>query len=273
MNLFGGIRHEGDRDLDTLPPIPENCTENELLDYLVLVIARHLSCNVAFKGGYMLNQLIPTFSRVTHDIDFSVSEKSNYNEVTNVLRTICDKFKNENYIESYKIKEIADLTHSGGVDMYDSDGKKILGVDVGIHDISFGITHYNLSFTDVDGFNVERMLADKLTAITTRKRFRRTKDLYDFYVITNYFDVDLDKLSDYVGRRGNVEWDNIPFDDTIIVQYQRAWDKLNIEIYDDVSAFKKPDFDIVLRRFYQIAMSIKLKLDVHKWESKNERCI
>lgn len=90
------------------------------------------------------------------------------------------------YVANYSIKEEIHERMSGGIDFYAEDGHKVLGVDVGLHDISYGIKHYNLEFTDVDAFTVERMLSDKLIAITTRKRFRRTKDLYDLYAITNF---------------------------------------------------------------------------------------
>ena len=271
--FFSGINHHGDEDLDTLPPIIENSTETDLLDYMVLVLSRYMSCSTAFKGGYTSTQLIPDFSRATHDINFSISHTKDYEVVKKVLKSICEKFKQSGYISKYRIKETATVQRGGGVDMYDSSGRKILGVDVGIHDISFGITHYNLTFTDIDGFNVERILADKLAAITTRARFRRTKDLYDFYVITNFFDIDLIKLGKYVRKRNNVEWDNIPFEAKVITQYKMAWDKLNIAMYDETSTFSKPEFDTVLGRFYKIALPLKMGTTLSLWEAKNGRCI
>lgn len=51
---------------------------------------------------------------------------------------------------------------SGGIDMYAEDGHKVLGVYAGLHNISYGVKHYDLVFTSIDGFTVERMLADKL---------------------------------------------------------------------------------------------------------------
>lgn len=101
------------------------------------------------------------------------------------------------------------------------------------------------------------MLADKLIAITTRKRFRRTKDLYDFYAITNFFDVDMQKLSKYIEIRSGAEWDNIPFNDDIIVQYKRAWDKLELINSKTGNKIEKPGFDIVLGRYYALALAIK----------------
>lgn len=245
IDLFGGEVH-GDNDESSLPPLKETATEIELLDYMVLVLSRSMSCSRAFKGGYMLNKLLKGSSRMTHDIDFSIAQRGDYDGVKDLLRRIAEKFKEMRYIDTYTIKEDIQERMSGGIDFYDADGSKILGVDVGLHNISYGVKHYDLSFTEVDAFTVERMLADKLIAITTRKRFRRTKDLYDFYAITNFFDVDVRKLSEFISLRGGAEWQNLPFNADVLVQYKHAWDKLELKSVTSGADLDKPLFDVVL---------------------------
>lgn len=49
--------------------------------------------------------------------------------------------------------------------MYSANGDKILGIDVGWHDIYFGTTSTDIKITSVNAFTVERMLSDKVTAI------------------------------------------------------------------------------------------------------------
>lgn len=177
------------------------------------------------------------------------------------------------YVEIYSIKEEIQERMSGGIDFYAEDGHKVLGVDVGLHDISYGIKHYDLKFTDIDAFTVERMLADKLIAITTGKRFRRTKDLYDFYAITNFFDVDIKRLADFIEIRGGAEWNNIPFNDTVLVQYKIAWDKLNLKSFGGSGMIEKPLFDVALRRYYAFALPIRENKVNVRWECKNGRLI
>lgn len=273
MDLFAGERHNGDEDLDTLPPVKSQSSETEMLDYMVLVLSRFMSCDIAFKGGYMLNQLLQGYSRMTHDVAFSIAKKDDYGAVKAVLKKIALKFMEQGLIASYKIKEDIAEKVSGGIDMYAADGHKVLGVDVGLHNISYGVRHYDLVFTSVDAFTVERMLADKLIAITTRKRFRRTKDLYDFYAITNFFDVDMQKLSQYVELRSGAEWDNIPFDDDVVVQYKRAWDKLELENYNGSNTIEKPGFMDAIKRFYQFSLPLKYGEAVNIWEHVNGRFI
>lgn len=117
------------------------------------------------------------------------------------------------------------------------------------------------------------MLSDKLIAILTRKRFRRTKDLYDFYAITQFFDVDLKKLYELITIRGGAEWQNIPFNPTVIEQYQHAWDKLDLRAFGGSGAIAKPDFDVALDRFYEIALTLKDGNASYKWEHENERLL
>ena len=273
MDLFAGEVHNGDEDLDTLPPLSSQASETEMLNYMVLVLSRFMSCDVAFKGGYMLNKLLQVYSRMTHDVDFSIAMEGDYGAVKAVLQKIALKFTEQGLISSFKIKEDIAEKMSGGIDMYAKDGHKVLGVDVGLHNISYGVKHYDLVFTSINGFTVERMLADKLIAITTRKRFRRTKDLYDFYAITNFFDVDMQKLSKYIELRSGAEWDNIPFNDDIIVQYKRAWDKLELRNYNGNGILEKPEFMDALKRFYQFALPLKYGEIFDRWEHKNGRLV
>lgn len=94
---------------------------------------------------------------------------------------------------------------------------------------------------------VERTLADKISAMYSKRRFRRTKDLYDFYILTNNFDVDLPKLVSYIDKRGTIDWNDSPFTEDILVEYGKAYEKLNI-ITCDNRLLSKPRFaEIVLR--------------------------
>lgn len=256
-------------DQATIPTLHEGMTEKEMLDYMVLIISEQLSCSQAFKGGYMLNQLLKGHSRTTHDIDFSIALKGDYDGVKRILQKIAEDFISKNLISSYKIKEDIAERCSGGIDMFDDSGRKVLGVDVGLHNISYGIKHYDLSFTGVEAFSIERMLADKLIAITTRKRFRRAKDLFDVYAITSFFDVDMQKLTEYVELRGGAEWEHIPFDDTVLEQYEHAWNKLDLRSYEDGIQIDKPEFLAAVNRYYALAIPVKNKEALTRWDHQH----
>lgn len=272
MNIFDSVdnNHEASEDL---PVISKDASDQDMLDYMVLVLSRQMTCAAAFKGGYMLNQLLGKASRYTRDIDFSISEEENYKDVKSILTKIAEKFLEIGLIAEYNVKETIAPKQSGGIDFYDATGAKTLGVDVGLHNISYGVQHYHLAFAEIEAFTIERMLADKLIAILTRKRFRRTKDMYDFYAITQFFDVDLKKLYELITIRGGAEWQNIPFNPTVIEQYQHAWDKLDLRAFGGSGAIAKPDFDVALDRFYEIALTLKDGNASYKWEHENERLL
>ena len=113
----------------------------------------------------------------------------------------------------------------------------------------------------------ERMLADKLSVIFSPKRFRRAKDLYDFYIIITNFDIDLIKLREALTHR-ELDYNKSPMRDDVIPQYEHAYNRL--QIFDingvDLSAVK-PEFDVCLSH-----LSLFMRyLDYDKWDHVNKR--
>lgn len=271
MNLFGSVEHNDD-NTDKWPDICENPTEQDVLNYMALIIARNLDSMKAFKGGYMLNQILKEDSRMTHDIDFSINYIENYVDVKYVLEQLGDYFVNRGLAESYKIKEDISKTSSGGVTIYDKLGNVFAKVDVGLHNLLYGVCNYEIEIGNVDAFSVERMLSDKILAILSRKRFRRTKDLYDFFVLVRKYDFDYNKLVYCIENRDNYDstvWNNIPFSEEVLIQYRKAWDKLVLVSYDGGSSLPKPKFDDVLELFNYIAVRIKYNNTASRWNHKD----
>ena len=125
----------------------------------------------------------------------------------------------------------------------------------------------------VSTFSIERILSDKLTAILSRKRFRRPKDLYDFYIITNAFDIDLKKLTDYLYLRTSPEelWSTYPFNDDVLHQYKNAYDKLSVTTINKTT-IQKPDYSVVIARVSDIAVAV-LQQHYTKWSHTEGWCV
>lgn len=238
---------------------------NAMLDYMVLVFSRCFQGELAFKGGYLLNKILQDRSRLTHDIDFSIAKKSSYEQVKEILNQIASVFLKIDIIDDFRIKDDITPTSSGGIDLY-KDGVKILGVDVGLHDISYGITTYDFNFITESGFTLERMLADKIIAILSRKRFRRTKDLFDFYVLMTTFDVSYSVLTECIAARGNADWENIPFSEEVLRQYEIAWDKLILTSSITKAQLFKPGFQEVIALFDTVVFPIKYGEVFEQWD-------
>lgn len=257
-------------DVDVL----ESVEPSSPMDYMVLELVKEFGDKLAFKGGYMLTKLIPDSARQTADIDFSIESSELYHSLINAMERIGDHFISINYISSYRIKPTIERRMSGGMDMFDTTGKKILGIDIGWHDLHFGTTTTKIDICELRAFEVERMLADKITAILSRKRFRRPKDLYDLYCITNCFNFDANKVNEYILLRtegAGADWQNFPFSEDIEREYRRAYNSLNVVSQRDNVQLEKPIFEDVFERFQVIGRRL-LNVDGYNlWNS--ERCI
>lgn len=240
-------------DESSTPNINSESTNMEILDYIMVQLCHCLDTKkMAFKGGYILNKIIPApeIPRATTDVDFSISVSEYYNDVKNVLRAIGEYLLKSNVIQSYEIKDTIGPTSSGGIKLHrDSSIMKDLGVDVGLHDISYGVVPMKVFGSDTQRFSIERMLSDKISAIYSRKRFRRPKDLYDFYILTNCFDVSMSELLKQVDIRSTINWDASPMSIEVSREYRKAYDKLYVlDPIDNSKVITKPEFDVALRR-------------------------
>lgn len=247
---------------------------NEKMDIMVTVLTRALGDKIAFKGGYMLTKLIPEYARQTEDIDFSIQNSELYADLLVVMDKLGKHFIEKGYIDHYVVKPEVRERMSGGMDMYDADNRKVLGIDIGWHDITFGTTTTSIDVGEVRAFTVERMLADKITAILSRKRFRRTKDIYDLYCITNCFDFNVDVVNDYILRRTDgkgAEWENFPFNEIVVREYTKAYNKLKLQSIVKDKELPRPDFTDVLYRFNDICRFL-LSRDNKKYWNHVKSC-
>lgn len=244
--------------------VPVESTEDELnvinnhLDYMVQELAREFGNKLTFKGGYMLTKLMSKHARQTTDIDFSILTDEVYEEIKTKLQKIAEYFISKGIIGMYKIKENIQHTMSGGIDMY-KDGQKILGVVVGWHNTTYGTVIRNLDVGELKSFNIERMMADKITAILSRKRFRRSKDIYDLFCISECFTFDAEQVSMFISKLndGNgAEWNNYPFTDDVLREYEKAYNKLILTSVYKGNALPKPEFNVVYSRFCLIAEKV-----------------
>ena len=104
-------------------------TDDSVLDYIVFIITMRLGLeNIAYKGGYILNKLIPN-TRKTYDVDFSIAREELYKDVKIILHELGELFITKGIVDNYDVKENITDTASGGI-KFKKDGHSILGVDV-----------------------------------------------------------------------------------------------------------------------------------------------
>lgn len=229
------------------------------LDYMFMTLVQEFGDNLTFKGGYMLTKILNRgLSRRTEDIDFSILTDEIYDNIKDKLSAIGEFFISKGVVARYEIKPEVQPTMSGGVKFYNEEGQVILGVDVGWHDTTYCVTNYKINNIDCKGFRPERMVGDKLMSILSRKRFRRSKDLYDLYIISLECDLDLTAVhACIVKRMGNDSlWDTWPFDENIMREYRKAYDKLDVRSIDG-SLIKKASYEEAFEILSVIAPAVK----------------
>lgn len=243
---------------------------DQYYDYIALELAREFGNKLAFKGGYMLTKIMTETARRTVDVDLSILSDEVYDDIRSRLEAICEKFLFEGVIDRYEVKPEVKPFMTGGADMY-KNGKKVMGVDVGWHDLSYGITVHRTPIGNLIGFEIERMLADKVSAILSRKRFRRPKDIYDVCMIMHSFSFNTDKIKLYINKREEhsgvkTEWGNFPFSETILREYGKAYDTLKINsVYKD-RVLSKPDFRYAYDKFSTLVVNLITDNALPTWD-------
>lgn len=246
--------------------------ENEqmsLLDKLLLQLLEKIDELLVFKGAYMLSKILPS-SRMTHDIDLSMLTQKEYEKIKPKLADIGEYFIQKDLADGYQVLELVQNKKSGGLRIKNKIGKNIIGVDISVQDLTYGVKKEDIKIAIVDSYCVERMLSDKLYVILSQKRYRRTKDLYDLYNITNFIDIDYALLKECICKRGYDEYlfDNIPFSEEDILKYINSWNKLRVRDVDTGMEKNKPDIGKVLCRLYDFIAPLKFNFDVEHWDSK-----
>ena len=116
--------------------------------------------------------------------------------------------------------------------------KENIGIDIGYHNLSYGIKEWNIFGFDESSFVYERMLSDKLSVVYSPKRFRRDKDLYDVYIITTSCEVET------------------PFNETVMIEYRKAYDKLKV-VNQFGTEINKPDFDMCISVLKNLVIKVR----------------
>lgn len=174
-------------------------------------------------------------------------------------------------IDHYEILDIIPQKKSGGIKFKSKSNESILGLDISVQNLSFGVTKRNINIAIVDSYCIERMLADKLYVILSNSRYKRTKDLYDLFNITDYIDIDFMLLKECIYQIGYEKYlfDNIPFSEEDVLKYVHAWKSLRIQDVNTGVQKKKPELEETLDRLYTFAFPLKLGIDMKYWSSKS----
>ena len=215
-----------------------NSNDIELESFLHNVITEisKLNAPIVFKGGLALKDLLymsnpkQKIERRTIDIDANWTGDIDEKEIFKVLETAIKKVEPTYSLKCYRM---ASEHKSMGFEIIDDMKEIITKIDLDIKDNPFYVI-FTINNTNIKYSSIEKILADKLFALSGTKVFRRGKDLLDVYLIISDNDLDLDKIKDIL-KYDNRKLDNFK---TMIDN-----EELMKKAYDSLRGItNKPDF-------------------------------
>ncbi len=243
--------------------------KQQRLDCMVVVASNILHNRMALKGGYLLSHILGDVGRTTKDVDFDVPNAKTYEEFKGTLREIGELFINRGLADDYTIDVEVNGEICGGFAVK-KDNATVLKCDIGWRDLGFGTKIENLNVGPVNTYTVERILSDKIVAILGTRRYRRTKDLYDIFCLSNTFSFDARLINVYIKRdqqNPSQLWDDFEFNDEILSKLQRGYNKLRVINLKGVE-LSLPLFENVINRFNAIANKVKEPGFPYIWDSR-----
>ncbi len=150
---------------------------------------------IVFKGGLAINDIIShenssnNVERKTVDIDANWTGNVDHNQITKTFEKAIKRV-NPNYeIELYRLPE---ERKSMGYKILDNN-IVITKIDLDIKNNPFYVI-YRINDIDVKYSSKEKIMADKLSALSNEHPFRRAKDLLDIYLILEIENIGFSKI-------------------------------------------------------------------------------
>ena len=180
--------------------------ENEM--YRIMALLSSGDVPVDFKGAMVLHAFLyengfsDTAVGPTRDIDANWLSDTppGMDEIVSAFQQVLD----QNHIPlTVKYYRTYGAGKSAGLDFCSQDtGNTIFTMDMDINRPEAGIRYYTVGDFRFRGVVVEQILADKISAISTDKVFRRIKDIIDLYYLSQCFIMDSEKVKAVMSQTG-----------------------------------------------------------------------
>ncbi len=231
---------------------PKHFTERELLSRLACYLKESPYIQgdlLVFKGGLFLGEHTGK-PRYTQDVDVSIASADVYARMREVLKDFGEELIAEDIIHEYAVEEAVLPNRSGGAKYRDMTGRVLLSIDVSLGGDELSCIVMDTSIAGrVHLESIEQVLADKLTVLYSRKRFRRSKDLFDIWQILSCCQVNISHLRELLKVREllPLPLDKAPFNEEHYVQLEHAYNTLSIRDASTEELVEKPPFAEVVR--------------------------
>lgn len=211
---------------------------------------------IAFKGAMVLKTALVSFpidtDRSTADLDGDwVGNIPSMNMLVNTVNTA---LKNINPTLSCKPYRKYGVGKSAGLSIF-NNGKELFTMDISMKQNPYTSNYKTVNGVEFVGASLQKMLADKIQCASTNYIFRRSKDLYDLYllsIVAGYTTYDVYNIWTSMNK---VIGD---FDGFInrVDELKHAYEKMK-------NIINKPQFETVYERVYTFLNPFILKTNIN----------
>lgn len=212
----------------------------ELMEFLYRVMEElsEASVPIIFKGAMVLNLVVQEnnpskVERLTKDIDGDwVGDGPTMEQMLDKLQEAVNRVDATLHVEVYR--EFAEKK-SAGFKIVNDDGEKIASIDLSVRKNEFSYPYISyVNNVSITGASLDKMLSDKLYAVSGKGVCRRVKDLVDIYVMSYITECSVQKLLDIWEQTGRIIGDFSEFRNNM-PDIAQAYEKM-------VGIKNKPDF-------------------------------
>lgn len=242
------------------------CISKELDDIEVFAVKGcfALTMQASYRGAKV--------NRLSRDLDLQILDIDKWTDMI-------DNFDNINKHSKLNIKyQISKINVMGKTVRYSIKGNNGVrfSVDANNDPNRYSYDKISINGVKVNFFTPNIMLADKLASVASEHIYRRTKDLYDIYLISSVFEFKLPKLIRRIKSKRDIDTSHIEiYNPKSLDDLKKGYEALQF-----MEGSAKPDFDEVYERIKYFTYPIYAALqdesicriywDKNEWVTKEE---
>lgn len=204
-----------------------------------------MSLPIVFKGAVVLKTAVAGLSlptdRGTRDIDADwVGSPPSMEQLRSIIASALLRVDRNLVVKSYR--DYGDDKSAGFRVFRNGESRSLFSMDIGMRQNPFYCSYVTVNGIRFVGASPQKIFADKVKAISSTKIFRRSKDVYDLYLLSAM--TGFNTLATYnIYRALGSQLEDFSCFVNRVSDLQHAYDKLS-----DIR--NKPDFMTVYKRVY-----------------------
>lgn len=163
-----------------------------------------------------------------------------FNRVYGALIGLGNQLKEDEVIHNFEVDVDGDSIVRMRIKRGDSEEINF-GIVVGPYDEESGIIYLKKFGKDMNDFSIENMVAERISTIYSEHRIKSPERLSEFYVVTRFFDVDIETLSKNAVVSYVMRYRTVPLDEEEAKAYEQHYENNVNCSYPFASAIKRAD--------------------------------